>query len=157
MLNKFNLIAKLRVWRHQLKGWWCRNTHSQSCKRFTLPTPHPMGQQFRINCALCHYQYTVVTPVDWSSPWNPAGRISSDKREHPVHEHNGKWWYWDADHMFREGPFEDRTRAYAAFYSYYTHILKEGSDPEAYKDRPEDDANGAFWASRGLEPSVKSG
>lgn len=58
--------------------------------------------------------------------------------------------------MFREGPFEDRARAYAAFYSYYTHVLKEESDPEAYKNNPEESANGDFWAARGLAGNGKS-
>lgn len=44
-------------------------------------------------------------------------------REHPqVHEHEGKWWFWDEAETDRHGPYESKKAASVALELYASQL-----------------------------------
>jgi hypothetical protein len=43
--------------------------------------------------------------------------------EDPVHEENGKWYFWDETWAHREGPFDTEEEARAAVEDYCRNVL----------------------------------
>ena len=101
-----------------LMNLWCRLAHA-AFKSFSLPTPHPKGQQFRVKCRKCGNAYNVVTPDGWTSPWKAGARIVHPDYEDPVHEYQGQWHFWDSQRQNRQGPFVTEVQARAAYKKYY--------------------------------------
>lgn len=89
--------------------------HSRTEKTFSLPSPHPKGQQFTVRCRVCRRVYTVVTPGGWTNPWYKSGCILHEGSMNPVRMHDGKWWSWDEVTSKEQGPFDSETLALDAY------------------------------------------
>ena len=50
------------------------------------------------------------------------------KQNNPIHEHKGKWWFWDESWFHRYGPFESKEHAQDAFMVYCNYLDKQGWD-----------------------------
>lgn len=93
----------------------CRWFHSRAKKSFTIPKPHPRGQEFLVRCQVCNRVESVITPLGWISPWRAKAAIVHQDREDPVQEHEGKWWYMNSKTLMREGPYTTEREARDAY------------------------------------------
>ena len=46
----------------------------------------------------------------------------------PIHQYNGKWWFWDELFLYRFGPYDNRDDAAKMWFTYCKYLDKQGWD-----------------------------
>jgi len=57
--------------------------------------------------------------------------MSKNKGKNPIHQYEGKWWFWDECWSYREGPWTTKEDAERAL-SIYAQMLEEQTAKMSY-------------------------